>query len=63
MYIALRHENIKRSNRTFMELKHRTYQGISTKYQRSNRTFMELKPYSVTPEMKSGRVLIVPLWN
>ena len=43
MYIALRHENIKRSNRTFMELKHRTYQGISTKYQRSNRTFMELK--------------------
>ena len=31
------------SNRTFMELKYRTYRGNAMTPKRSNRTFMELK--------------------
>ena len=43
MYITLGHKDIKRSNRTFMELKLAKAMEDIKKQRGSNRTFMELK--------------------
>ena len=56
-------ELLKRSNRTFMELKLMIACAVSKLMSCSNRTFMELKLGREFEPHLSHTVLIVPLWN
>ena len=60
---AFGNDTTKCFNRTFMELKYRTYKDNAKTPKGFNRTFMELKFGIELITKRVELVLIVPLWN